>query len=66
LAAGLWALQTSSLFRLRLLPPALDHLRDLLVLFRRLREAVLPQAFRPGPVPFRCRLGIILAPLSES
>jgi GAF domain-containing protein len=27
--------------------PTLDHLRDLLVLFGHLREAVLPQAFRP-------------------
>jgi hypothetical protein len=34
-----------------LLPPALDCLRDLLVLFRHLREAVLPQAFRASPVP---------------
>jgi hypothetical protein len=30
---------------LLVLPPALDRLRDLLVLFRHLREAVLPQAF---------------------
>src|SRR5262245_33982389 len=31
-----------------LLPLALDHPRDLLVLLRHLREAVLPRAFRPG------------------
>src|SRR5262245_26986322 len=31
-----------------LLPLALDHPRDLLVLLRHLREAVLPKAFRPG------------------
>ena len=42
---------------------ALDHLRDLLVLLRHLREAVFPQAFRPRPVPLRRRLRIILAQL---
>src|SRR5262249_37664370 len=38
------------LFRLLLPPSALDCLRELFVLFRHLREAVLPQAFRPSPV----------------
>jgi hypothetical protein len=34
-----------------LLPPALDRLRNLLVVFRHLGEAVLPQALRSRPVP---------------
>ena len=56
------ALRTSwALFRLLLLPPALDRLRDLLVLFRHLREAVLPQAFRASPVPFWRLLAALLA-----
>jgi hypothetical protein len=45
----------------RLLPAALDHLRDLLVLFRHFREALLPQAFRPRPMPLRRLLARILA-----
>src|SRR5262249_49297871 len=46
--------QTSrALFRLLLLPPALDRPCDLLVLLGHLREAVLPQALRPGAVPLR-------------
>jgi hypothetical protein len=48
------------LFR-RLFPPALDHVRDLFVLLRHLRETVVPQAVCPLPVPLPCRLGIILA-----
>jgi hypothetical protein len=44
-----------------LLPRALDRLRDLLVLFGHLREAVLPQGFRAGAMPLRRGLDIILA-----
>ena len=46
-----------------LLPPALDRLRNLLVLFRHLREAALPQALRSRPVPLRRLPEIILARL---
>src|SRR5262249_11937446 len=53
-----------ALFRLLLPPPPLDLLRELLVLFRHLHEAMLPQALRPGPVSLRrliaSLLGIIL------
>jgi len=42
-----------ALFRLLLLLPALDRPCDLLVLLGHLREAVLPQALRPGAVPLR-------------
>jgi hypothetical protein len=52
-----------SLFRLPLPPSALDCLRELFVLFRHLREAVLPQAFRPSPVPLRRLHGSILVQL---
>jgi hypothetical protein len=48
---------------LHLLSPALDHLRDLLVLFRHLREAILPQAFRPTPVSLGRLHGSILVQL---
>ena len=41
--------RSRALFRLLLLPPALDRL----VLLGHLREAVLPQALRPGAVPLR-------------
>ena len=51
------------LFRLLLPPSALDCLRELFVLFRHLREAVLPQAFRPSPVPIRRLHGSILVQL---
>ena len=49
------------LFRLLLPPSALDCLRELFVLFRHLREAVLPQAFRASPVPFWRLLPALLA-----
>ena len=39
--------RSRALFRLFLLPLALDRPCDLLVLFGHLREAVLPQALRP-------------------
>jgi hypothetical protein len=46
----------------RLLPPAaLDRSGELLVLFRHLREAVRPQAFRASPVPFWRLLAALLA-----
>jgi hypothetical protein len=48
-----------TLFRLPLLA-ALDRSRDLLVVFRHLREAVRPQALRSGPVPFRRFLAALL------
>src|SRR5262247_1372424 len=51
-----------ALFRL-LLPRPLDGLRDLFVLLRHPREAVLPQASCPGSMPLRCSLGLILAQL---
>jgi hypothetical protein len=51
-----------TLFRLLLPPSALDCLRELFVLFRHLRE-VLPQAFRPSPVPIRRLHGSILVQL---
>jgi hypothetical protein len=49
------------LFRLLLLTQPLDLLRDLLVLFRHLREAVLPQLLRSAPVPIRRVLAQLLA-----
>jgi hypothetical protein len=53
-----------ALFCLLLLPPlALDPPRDLLVFFRHLGEAVPSQILRPGSMPLRRRLGIILARL---
>src|SRR5215467_7932502 len=45
--------RSQALFRLLLLPPALDRPCDLLVLLGHLRETVLPQALRPGAVPLR-------------
>src|SRR5262249_20079157 len=45
--------RSQALFRPLLLPSALDRPCDLLVLLGRLREAVLPQALRPGAVPLR-------------
>src|SRR5215510_13364872 len=45
--------RSQALFRLLLLPPALDRPCDLPVLLGHLREAVLPQALRPGAVPLR-------------
>src|SRR5439155_23320234 len=48
-----------ALFSLLLLP-ALDRLRELLVLLRHLREAVLPELLRPGPVPLRRFLARLL------
>jgi hypothetical protein len=50
-----------ALFGLLLLP-ALDRLRELLVLLRHLREAVLPELLRPGPVPLRRLLARLLDP----
>jgi hypothetical protein len=52
-----------TLFRLLLPPSALDCLRELFVLFRHLREVVLPQAFRPSSVPIRRLHGSILVQL---
>jgi hypothetical protein len=51
----------AALFRPLLLPPPLDLPRDLLMLLSHLREAVLPQAIRPRPVPFRRLLAALLA-----
>lgn len=48
-----------ALFGLLLLP-ALDRLPELLVLLRHLREAVLPELLRPGPVPLRRFLARLL------
>src|SRR5215467_7065171 len=52
-----------SLFCLLLLLPALNRLRDLLVFFCHLGEAVPSQILRPRSMPLRRRLGIILAHL---
>jgi hypothetical protein len=53
--------RSQALFRLLLLPPALDRPCDLLVLLGHLREAVLPQALGPGPMPLRLLLSRLLA-----
>src|SRR6516225_7625541 len=45
--------RSRALFRLLLLPPALDRPCNLLVLLSHLGEAVLPQALRSGVVPLR-------------